>query len=146
MSWSAVVQGTDTQNQIVHLLFTESVTGQTFANQYPIPLGAPATFLGDLVAQVIAQLTAQQTVSTAIPQPGQIVTPTPPPVPPAPDLNAAIKTQFLADYTLLKQMQTAIAHNILTAADLTFTAQLAKVTTEFAANQAILLPLIQTGP
>jgi hypothetical protein len=145
MAWSAVVQGTDTQNQIVHLLFTESVTGQTFANQYPIPLGAPATFLGDLVAQVIAQLTAQQSVSTAIPQPGEVVLPTPTPVI-VPDPNAAMKAQFLADYQLLKQMQTAIAHNILTAADLTFTAQLAKVTSELAANQAILLPLIQTGP
>jgi hypothetical protein len=143
MSWSCIVKAAD--SQVVHLLFTESVTGQTFDNQYPIPLGAPATFVPDLVAQVIAQLTAQQAAVSAIPAPGQTVIPTPTPVI-VPDPNAAVKAQFLIDYTLLRQMQTAIAHNILLATDLTFTAQLAKVNSELAANQAILLPLIQVGP
>jgi hypothetical protein len=143
MAWSAVVKASD--SQIVHLLFTESVSGKTFDNQYPIPLGASATFVPDLVAQVIAQLTAQQTAVSAIPAAGQTVIPTPAPVAVI-DPNAAIKAQFLADYALLRQMQTAISHNILLATDLTFTAQLAKVNSELAANQAILLPLIQVGP
>jgi hypothetical protein len=143
MSWSCIVKAAD--SQVVHLLFTESVTGQTFDNQYPIPLGAPATFVPDLVAQVIAQLTAQQAAVTAIPAPGQIVVPTPAPVAVI-DPNAAIKAQFLADYALLRQMQTAVSHNILAAADLALAAQQLKVTNELTANSAILLPLIQVGP
>jgi hypothetical protein len=144
MSWSVLVLATDANNA-VNLQFTDSVSGKIYTNWYPIPPGAPATFIPDTAATVIANLTAQQAAVSAVPAPGQPVIPTPIPMPVI-DPNAAIKTQFLTDYTLLKQMQVAISHNILLATDLTFTAQLAKVTSELSANSAILLPLIQVGP
>lgn len=145
--WTARVmdKSSDNQgNQVVSLHFS-SDKGQTYDIDDRIPLGAPSTQLADFVTATINQLNAQSVAFSSAPAIGQPVLPTPAVIP-TPDPNATIKSQFLTDYMLLRQMQTAISHNILSATDLTFTAQLAKVNSELAANSAILFPLIQTGP
>ena len=138
MAWTATVVQYDKPNNIVHLHFSESVSGAVLDNQYPVPLGAPATFIGDLAASVIAQLTAQQAAAGAIPTPGQPITPTAPVI----DPNAALKAAFLTQFTQLQQMQRAIAVSLKTTADADYVTLLGNVKTAFAANQAILLPLV----
>lgn len=145
MSWTATVlsKSSDTNgNQIVGLHFDDGA-GHTYDVNNFIPFGAPSTQLADFTADMITKLTAQQTVMSAAPSVGSTVTPTPAA---ATDQNATTKATFLADYLLLKQYQAAISHGLLTNLDLTYVAQLAKVVGEFAANKAILLPLVDVGP
>jgi len=146
-TWTAKVVGTSSDNQgnqIVSLHFS-SDKGGTYDVDDRIPLGAPGTQLGDFVASVINSLNAQSIAFSSAPTAGQDVLPTPSPIPII-DPNAAIKSQFLADYLLLKEMQAAVSHQLMTAGDLSLAAQLTTVTNELAANKSILLPLIQTGP
>ncbi len=144
MSWFAKIVDFNKENRAVNLLFTEDSTGKTYANQYVIPLGAPATWIGDLVAQIIKQLSAQDTAATTIPSIGGTVIPTPEPIV-VPDPDAKMKDDFLAEWTQLRQMQVAINHGIKSASDLDYIALLSKVTSDFAAKQSILLPFMVDG-
>jgi hypothetical protein len=106
---------------------------QTQNFQIAVPPIAASTWFSDEAAALIAQLSVPPPVAPPV---GQTITPT---AQAAPDPNAAIKAQFNADYGLLRQYEQAIADGITTTTDLNYTAQLAKVQTEFLANETVLI-------
>lgn len=132
-------------NQIVPLRFDDG-NGTVYDVNDFIPFGAPSTHLADFAADVIAKLTMQSTVYKAAPAVGSTITPSVT-ASQAIDQNAAVKAAFLADYLKLKQCQTAQSHGIVTTGlgDLCI-GQLAKVQSEWIANEAVLLPLVDVAP
>lgn len=148
-NWTATVLDKHSDasgNEVVALHFADDL-GHTYDVNDMIPFGAPATQLGDFVRDIIAQLTNQKAVMTAAPAVGVVVVPTAT-TQPTVDQNAAIKATFQADYLKLKQCQTAISRTVipLLSLDPICATLPTKVQGEFAANESILLPLVDVGP
>jgi len=130
-------------NSVVALHFVTNT--QTFDINDPVPLGAPPTQVPDFVAGICNNLANQAVAFSTVPAAGEVIVPTPPATV-VPDPNAAIKNQFQQDYLVLRQCKALINNAVLSAADTTCVAQQTTVNAEFAANRAILLPLVPAGP
>jgi hypothetical protein len=95
-----------------------------------------SAWYADEVAALISQLQNAPTT----PAPGTTITPTAVTQPAPPP---AYVTQFQSDYQLLLEYESAISQSLITTADLGYLAQLAKVQSEFSANETALLPYIR---
>src|SRR5437879_5561222 len=122
MTWIAKVVDFDDQKRVVHLEFKEDATGEIYADQFSIPMGAGASWLPDLVRDKIVQLSARATIAAPI----AVGLVTPSAVVSIPAGNTA-RDQWLADFLKLKRMNVLIAQGVLTNLDASFVTQLATV-------------------
>src|SRR5436853_3179101 len=115
MAWTATVVDFDDQKRVVHLEFKENSTGEVYADQFQVPMGAGAYWLPDLIRDKIAALSAR--AATATPITVGPVAPSPFPVAPQPVVDIA-REKWLADFLKLKRMNVLVTQGILTSLDI----------------------------
>ena len=113
MAWTAKVVDFDNQGREVHLEFKEDATGEVYADRFPVPMGASASWLPDLVRDKIAALSARATI--AAPIAAGLVTPSAAVSVPA---GNAARDQWHADFLKLKRMNVLVTQGVLTSLDI----------------------------